>query len=140
MGLGAERRQAAQGLRQVAACVRWGLMNASVAWGASLCGDLRIHAEWVSAHPPPILGTRTEAAVRRDVSRGIVAIEDYLASIPSVPVQHTSAEPGGEPDGSWVDDGALTVSRSSDHKVWTTWRHVHFWRPARGEHTSPRRH
>ncbi|GAA2468858.1 hypothetical protein GCM10009858_02740 [Terrabacter carboxydivorans] len=126
------RRQAAQGLRQVTACVRWSLVNASVAWGATLYGDLRIHAEWVSTNPPPILGIGTEAALRRDVSQGIVAIEDYLASIPSVPVQHTSTEPGGEPDGYWVDDGALTVSRGRDHKVWTTRRHVHFWRPARG--------
>ena len=131
MGLEVEQGQASQVLRQLARCVGWAVTNVCVLWGATWCGDPRIHTEWASANPPPSFRVAAESAVRRDASRGILAIEDYLASVPSASAHPSSADRTFESGCALAEQKTLDASKGFDHRTWTTRRFLLFARPYR---------
>ena len=65
--------------------VMWLCVGSLIAGGAVWCAGYGAYQEWAAAHPPPAVRTRRERDLAREVSRGIAALESYLAASAPAP-------------------------------------------------------
>jgi hypothetical protein len=100
-------QQLGNALWDVLAVLWWTLAAGSVAFGACWYMGTFAYTEWVREHPAPHLRFLAERRLRRDIARGLWALEEHLR----------------EQDPARVDDGPARPGRS-----WT-WRRRGSYRP-----------